>query len=64
MASRKLQTASAGDMRRLVEKAKKSVVEVNMGRLERKDVQMEIYFDASFGNVEGEKSQIGYIIGI
>ena len=64
MDSRKLQEASAGNMRRLiklVENAKNSMVEVNMGRLERKGVQMELYSDASFGNVEGGKSQIGYI---
>ena len=35
-----------------------------MGRLERESMQIEEYFDASFGNVEGEKSQIGYIIGL
>ena len=67
MASRKLEAASAGDMRRLiklVEKAKNSVVEVNMGRLERESVQMEVYSDASFGSVEGGKSLIGYIIGL
>ena len=67
LASRKLGVANAGDMRRLIklaEKAKNSVVEVNMGRLERESVQMEVYSDASFGNVEGRKSQIGYIIGL
>ena len=35
-----------------------------MGRLEKESVQMEVYSDASFGNVEGGKSQIGYIIGL
>ena len=67
MASRKLEAVSAGDMRiliKLVEKVKNSMVKVNMGRLERESVQMEVYPDESFGNVEGEKSQIGYIIGI
>ena len=35
-----------------------------MGRLERESVLMEVYSDASFGNVEEGKSQIGYIIGL
>ena len=41
MASRKLEAASAGDMRRLIklaEKAKNSVEEMNMGRVERESV--------------------------
>ena len=40
------------------------MVEVNMGRLEKDSIHMEVYSDASFGNVEGGKSQIGYIIGL
>ena len=67
MARRKLEESNAGDMRRLlklVEKAKNWVVEVNMGRLEKDSIHMEVYSDASFGNVEGRKSQIGYIIGL
>ena len=67
MASRKLEAASAGEMRsliKLVEKIRNSVMEVNMGRLERESVQMEVYSDASYGNVEGGKSQISYIIGL
>ena len=67
MTSKKLQAASAGDMRRLielVEKTKSSVVEVNIRRLEWEGVQMEVYSDVSFENVEGGKSQIGYIIGL
>ena len=65
MASRKLEVANAGDMKRLIKLVKKnSVVEVNMERLEREreNVQMEVYSDASFGNVEVKKSQISYII--
>ena len=67
MVSRKLEAANAGGMRRLfklAEKAKNCMVGVNMGRLERENVQMEVYSDASFGNVEIGKSQIGYIIGL
>ena len=51
MASRKLEAANAGGMRKLIklaEKAKNCVVDVNMGRLELESVQMEVYSDASF----------------
>ena len=58
MASRKMQEAKAADMRRLgklVEKAKTNPVEVKLERLDKYRVQMEVYSDASFGNVEGGK---------
>ena len=42
-------------MRSSQQKANNSMVKVNMGRLERENVQMEVYSDASFGNVEGGK---------
>ena len=67
MASRKLEAANAGAMRRLLKldnKSKNWVVEVNMGRLKKDSIHMEVYSDASFGNVKGGKSWIGYMIGL
>ena len=67
MASRKMQVAKTGDMRKLlklVTKAKAERVEVVMERLEGGEIEMEVFSDASFGNVDGGKSQVGYMIGL
>ena len=50
-------------MIKLVENVKDRV-EVNMGRLEREGMQMEVFSDSFLWNVGGGKSQIRYIIGL
>ena len=63
MSGKTMEVASAGDMRRLIklaEKAKNSMVEVNMGRLERESIQMEVYSDELFGCGRGKISDLLY----
>ena len=64
MASKKLQAASAGDMRRLIKWWKRTVWWRRIWEDWRGRVCKWRYSDASFGKVEGGKSQIGYIIGL
>ena len=52
-------------MRRLIrveERLKRGSVAVELERLEGRDVFIEVYADASLGNMRGEKTQIAYVV--
>ena len=53
------------DMRRLIrveERLKRGSVAVELERLEGREVYIEVYADASLGNMRGGKTQIGYVV--
>ena len=68
MASQKMMEAGTRDMRRLlklVTKAKSERIEVVMEKLrEGGKIGMEVFSYALFGNVDGGKSHVGYVIGL
>ena len=52
-------------MRRLIrveERLKRGLVAVELERFEGREVHIEVYADASLGNMRGEKTQIGYMV--
>ena len=62
------QTCKGGtteDMRRLISierKTTKQKVQIGIQRLNKRDTVIEVFSDASLGNIRGEKTQIGYYI--
>ena len=64
--SRKNKSANTEDMRRAIKKVKRVKEKEREIRLKRlgKDKFIECYSDASYGNIDKEKSQIGYFIGV
>ena len=65
--SRSFKEGTTKDMKKLIKivrKAKRSAGEISLDRLDENKMYWEIYADASFGNVEDEQTQIGYIISL
>src|SRR5215469_6208977 len=56
-------TKNFSELSRTKQKARERGGQVHIGCL-KEEVEIEIYADASFGNVEGGKTQIGYYIGL
>ena len=54
------------DMRRLIGIERKTTTKVQTGiqGLNKGDTVIEIFIDASLGNMRGEKNQIGYIVSL
>ncbi len=65
--SRSFKEGTTQDMKKLIKivrKAKRAAGKVCLERLDDQKMYWEIYADASFGNVDEEQTQIGYIISL
>ena len=65
--SRAFKEGTTQDMRKLIKvvrKTKRSNAEIHLEVLNEKNVYWEIYADASFGNIENGRTQIGYLISL
>lgn len=65
--SRAFKEGTTQDMKKLIKvvrKTKRSKAEIRLSKLEKKNMFWEIYADASFGNIDDENTQIGYIISL
>ena len=65
MLGRRMKRAQMRDMKKLgkvIKQMKKRMYDIRIGRVKEGDKILEVYTDASFGNVDGIKTQIGFYI--